>query len=278
MYSRIADAIAHHSPKRLGVYIKMLKKSYLALLKYPPTRRLLRSWRQHLLRMCDQPEPYGDIARLTRAIRADLFIDVGCHTGDTLIRFLDEGVECEVAAFDPISTNLDEAHRKLASYPQVTFHRAALSDTDGSAKFHVNQNSQTSSLLDNATGNERSFAQDTQHVDFVEVPTMRLDTWISSNALGKERLIIKCDTQGAEELVVRGGKETFKSKVSAFYSEVMLDPMYEGQTSFESLRRLLENECGLALRDIYPCLHDKDGRAVQMDALWVKPNLLARAC
>ena len=252
----------------------MLKKSYLTLLKYPPARRLLRSWRHHFLRMCDQPEPFGDIARLSRAIRADLFIDIGCNTGDTLIRFLDEGVNCPVAAFDPISTNLDEARRKLASYPQVTFHCAALSDTDGSAKFHVNQNSQTSSLLDNATGNERSFARDTQHVDFVEVPTMRLDTWTGSNTANKERLIIKCDTQGAEELVVRGGKDTFKTKVSAFYSEVMLDPMYEGQASLEGLRNLLENECGLALRDIYPCLHDKDGRAVQMDVLWVRPHLV----
>lgn len=256
----------------------MLKKSYLTLLKYPPAKRLLRSWRHHFLRMCDQPEPFGDIARLSRAIRADLFIDIGCHTGDTLIRFLDEGVNCPVAAFDPISTNLDQARRKLSSYPQVTFHCAALSDTDGSAKFHVNKNSQTSSLLDNATGNERSFAQDTQHVDFVEVPTMRLDTWTGSNTANKERLIIKCDTQGAEELVVRGGKDTFKTKVSAFYSEVMLDPMYEGQASFEGLRNLLENECGLALRDIYPCLHDKDGRAVQMDVLWVRPHLVKAVC
>lgn len=255
----------------------MLKESYLALLKYPSARRQLRSWRHHLLRMCDQPEPFGDIARLSRAIRADLFIDIGCHTGDTLIRFLDEGVKCQVAAFDPISTNLDEASRKLASYPQVTFHCAALSDTDGSAKFHVNRNSQTSSLLANAMGNERSFAQDTQHVDFVEVPTMRLDTWIGSNAPDKERLLIKCDTQGAEELVVRGGKATFKTKVCAFYSEVMLDPMYEGQASFEGLRSMLEHECGFALLDIYPCLHDKSGRAVQMDVLWVKPHLIAKA-
>jgi FkbM family methyltransferase len=252
----------------------MLKKGYLTLLQFPPARRLLRSWRHHLLRVCDQPEPFGDIARLARAIHADLFIDIGCHTGDTLIRFLDEGLDCQVAAFDPISTNLAEARRKLAGYPQVAFHCAALSDMDGSAEFHVNQNSQTSSLLDNAVGNERSFAQDTRHIDSIKVPTIRLDTWLRGNTPDKERLVIKCDTQGAEELVIRGGKETFKTKVCAFYSEVMLDAMYEGQTSLERLRTLLEQECGLVLRDIYPCLHDQQGRAVQMDALWVKPDFL----
>jgi hypothetical protein len=32
----------------------------------------------------------------------------------------------------------------------------------------------------------------------------------------------------------------------------------------------------MVLKNIYPCLHDKAGRAVQMDALWVKPELLAQ--
>ncbi len=250
----------------------MLKQTYLALLQFPPARRLLRSWRHYLLRLCDQPEPFGDIARLAKSVRADLFIDIGCHTGDTLLRFLEEGLNCEVAAFDPILSNLIQAELKLSAYPKVSFHCAALSDTEGSARFHVNQNSQTSSLLDNAPGNGRSFAQETKHIKTVEVRSLRLDTWMLNNAPEKNRLVIKCDTQGAEELVIRGGIETFKRKLYAFYGEVMLDEMYEGQASFQRLRNLLEQECGLILRDIYPCLHDRHGKAVQMDVLWVKAS------
>ncbi len=50
--------------------------------------------------------------------------------------------------------------------------------------------------------------------------------------------------------------------------------MYKGQSSFGEIRALLENECGLVLQNVFPCLHDKAGRAVQMDALWVKPEFL----
>lgn len=96
-------------------------KAYLAVLKYPPARRSLLLSRLNFSRMCHQHRRFVDIGSLSRAIYADLFIDIGCHTGNSLMRFLDEGGNYQVAAFDPISTNLDEAHRHLARYSRVTF-------------------------------------------------------------------------------------------------------------------------------------------------------------
>jgi hypothetical protein len=82
--------------------------------------------------------------------------------------------------------------------------------------------------------------------------------------------VVKCDTQGAEGLVIQGGISFIRNQCIAFYGEVMLGEMYKGQSSFEKIRHLLEKECGMVLKNIYPCLHDKAGRAVQMDALWVR--------
>ena len=252
----------------------MLKSIYLRLLKNKQTRQIARLLRARVQRIAGYSDPFYDLAKICRVSNADSFIDIGCHTGETLLRFLESGVRCNVTAFDPIGSNIDGARRLLANKARVSFVGAALSDTDGTASFFVNRNEQTSSLLDNDKGNAESFSDDSRHVGKIEVKTCMLDTWMSSQSPPYNNIVIKCDTQGAEGKVVKGGLKTLKQSVNAFYCEVMLGNMYSGQASFEELRNMLENECGLVLKNIYPCLHDPSGRAVQFDALWVKPAFL----
>ena len=247
----------------------MIKQLYLACLRYPCLRRRLRKARAWVQQLSGYSDPFYDLAHLAKASGARLFLDIGCHQGDTLLRFLESGINCPVAAFDPFGDNLDRAQKLLRRFPQVTFHQLALSDRNGTATFYLNRNEQTSSLLPNDTGNQESFAADTAPQGSCEVETKTLDTWAAENGVSSP-FIIKCDTQGAEGLVIAGGKSFIRDHCVAFYGEVMLGNMYQGQSSFEEIRHLLEKDCGLTLKNIYPCLHDSGGRAVQMDALWVR--------
>lgn len=251
----------------------MLKNIYLKLLHFRTTRLLLRRCRAQAQRLCEYSDPFFDLASIARASQATLFLDIGCHKGETLLRFLESGIKCPVAAFDPVPESLERARWLLKGYPSVFFYSLALSDEDGEAIFHLNANEQTSSLLANDSGNIDSFPKDTYGVTENKVTTARLDSWAADNKV-KSHVVIKCDTQGAEGKVVRGGMSFIKNHAAAFYGEVMLGNMYCGQTSFGELSALLEGECGMVLRHIYPCLHDSKGRAVQFDALWVKPQFL----
>lgn len=251
----------------------MMKNIYLHCLHYPCLRRALRLARARLQVLAGYSDPFFDLAELARRSHARLFFDIGCHHGDTLLRFIESGMTCPVAAFDPFGGNIERAKTQLSQYPQITFHQLALSDRNGTATFYLNSNEQTSSLLPNDTGNRESFAADTTPTGSCEVATRTLDTWTAENGVNVSG-VIKCDTQGAEGLVIRGGKSFIRDHCVAFYGEVMLGDMYRGQCSFEEMRHLLEKDCGLVLKNIYPCLHDKAGRAVQMDALWVKPEWL----
>jgi FkbM family methyltransferase len=251
----------------------MIKDAYLYLLGFGPTRRALRYLRARIQSIAGYSDPFYDLAHIATASQARLFFDIGCHHGDTLLRFIESGITCPVAAFDPFGANLDRAKNLLRRFPRITFHQLALSDRNGTATFYLNRNEQTSSLLPNDTGNQESFAADTAPVGSCEVETKTLDSWAGENgATGP--CIIKCDTQGAEGLVIQGGKSFIRDHCAAFYGEVMLGKMYQGQTSFDEIRRLLEKDCGMVLKNVYPCLHDEAGRAVQMDALWVKPEYL----
>lgn len=226
-----------------------------------------------MLQLLGQPDPYADLARIAQTTRADLFLDIGCHHGETLLRFLEAGVSCPVVAFDPLDQNLKVAQKKLRHFSNVRFERLAISDQDGTARFFVNRNEQTSSLFENDQGNLESFQKDTEHLGTVSVPVCRLDTWYAQQPSFRPRsILVKCDTQGAEAKVIRGGIHLFQNHVHAVYAEVMLGEMYQGQSDFPALRRLLEKDCGMILHNIYPCLHDDQGRAVQMDALWIRPE------
>ena len=254
------------------VYLLNIKDFYLSLLSCGCLRRCLRKWRAKFLAATGHSDPYDDLATISRRIQSGLFIDIGCHHGDALLRFVEAGVNCPIVAFDPVAKNLEMASRRLAHVPNIKFERLALSDEDGSAKFFMNRNEQTSSLLENEAGNITSFREDTAHIGVFEVSTRRLDAWYESQPSPlPSRIIIKCDTQGAEGKVIRGGLDLIRSHVYAFYAEVMLGDMYQGQADFTTIRKLLEEECGLILHKVYPCLQDSSGKAVQMDALWIRP-------
>lgn len=251
----------------------MIKETYLYFLRFGPIRRVLRRLRARLQSVAGYSDPFYDLAHIARVCHAKRFLDIGCHHGETLLRFIESGISCPVAAFDPFAANLDRARKLLRRFPQITFQQLALSDRNGLAEFYLNKNEQTSSLLPNDTGNLSSFAADTTPLGSCEVETQTLDTWAAANGSAGP-CIIKCDTQGAEGLVINGGISFIRDHCVAFYAEVMLGDMYKGQTSLAEIRSLLEGNCGLVLKNIYPCLHDSAGRAVQMDALWVKPEWL----
>jgi FkbM family methyltransferase len=214
-------------------------------------------------------DPFFDLASIASASGARMFLDIGCHKGDTLLRFIESGIACPVAAFDPFGENIEKAKLLLRRFPKINFYQIALSNVDGPATFYLNRNEQTSSLLPNDTGNQESFGGDTTPLGSCEVETKTLDSWAMENRIVGP-CVVKCDTQGAEGLVIQGGISFIRNQCIAFYGEVMLGEMYKGQSSFEKIRHLLEKECGMVLKNIYPCLHDKAGRAVQMDALWVR--------
>ena len=250
----------------------MIKNVYLHCLNYSTLRKPLRLLRAKLQSIAGYTDPFYDLARLASASHARLFLDIGCHNGSALLRFIESGIRCPVAAFDPFGQNIERAKQLLQPYPNVKFYQLALSNTNGRTHFHLNKNEQTSSLLANDTGNLQSFAEDTAPVGSCEVETQTLNSWAAEHRI-QGPCIIKCDTQGAEGLIIEGGKSFLREHCVAFYSEVMLGDMYKGQSSFGEIRRLLEKDCGMVLQNVYPCLHDKSGRAVQMDVLWVRHSL-----
>lgn len=234
-----------------------------------PQRRLVRKVKSAL----NVPDAYGEIVKICQLLPPAAILDVGSHRGTTIVRYIDELGSIPIHGFEPTPESYEYLRQRFEGFKQVFLHNVALSDESGVHEFFCNVDEQTNSLLDNDAENEESFGEDSAHLRRIEVRTTTLDEW-AAREIPDGRLVLKVDVQGAEGLLIEGGQQTIRERVIAFYSEVMLSPMYSGQTDFGAVHERLTTELGFVLRNIYPCLHNDSGKAVQADALWVKPPVL----
>jgi FkbM family methyltransferase len=251
----------------------VLHKVHSALTANELTRGSQRRLARKVKAAFNVPDAYGEIVKICRLLTPAAILDVGSHHGETIVRYLDELGSIPVHGFEPTPESFELLQQRFEESKQVTLHNVALSNENGFHEFFCNVDEQTNSLLENGAENQESFGKDTAHVQQIQVCTTTLDDW-AAQEVPHGHLVLKADVQGAEGLLIEGGRETIRERVIAFYSEVMLSPMYSGQTNFGAVHERLTTELGFVLRDIYPCMHNDSGKAVQADALWVKPLVL----
>lgn len=102
----------------------------------------------------------------------------------------------------------------------------AVSDREGTARFHVLNNGQSSSLL---TPKEHLRVYPTiQEVREIEVPTTTLDALLAKPSYtGQAFNFINIDIQGAELLAFQGAERTLAS-IDAINAEINFDELYAG--------------------------------------------------
>ncbi len=255
--------------------MSVLHSIHSRLIKIPGWRRSQRRLSRRAKALVGTPDAYGDLFSIARIIDPVAVLDIGSYIGDTIERFTDE-LGAKVYGFEPTPETFEKLERRFSDNPQVHVSNCALSNREGTQTLFCNNNPQTNSLLDNDIGNERSFLEDTKHIDTMQIEVRTLDGWCSHHLPSQGDLIVKADVQGGEGRLLDGGQETFRSRVKAFYGEVQLSPMYKDQNSFADLNDRLSGDYGFSLYNMYPCLRDSFGRAVQVDALWVKDDLLVQ--
>jgi FkbM family methyltransferase len=166
------------------------------------------SARYHLLESIDK------LRRLADHVRTDdrVVVDVGAHAGLFSAFALERAPHASALAIEPEAAMAPIIARNLASFANWRLVQAAVSDTPGEATFYRATSSQESSLIP-ATIRSASVR--------VTVPSVTLDELCTDLP---QVDVLKVDVQGAEHLVLAGGRETLPRVRTLLVEVSLVDP------------------------------------------------------
>lgn len=141
-------------------------------------------------------------------------LDVGANIGWYSVRFAKREPQAHVHAFEPMPVSHAFLQRNVAANgmgAHVTCYNYGLSEAGGSFEFFIAPTGGTNASLLNVAGSVEARK--------VMGLTLTLDQWCANQQISPD--FIKCDVEGAELLVFRGGKETLLRDKPIVFAELL---------------------------------------------------------
>jgi FkbM family methyltransferase len=219
-------------------------------------------------------DPFVDLSRVVRKANPAAILDIGAHVGETSLELARRFPGIPIHAFEPTPASYERLRENTRHLNFVVTHNIALGRETCTQRLFVNNNAQTNSLLDNASGNMTYLANDTAHRGWVDVQVTTLDRWTKDH-LGLNPIVIKADVQGTELQLLEGGRETFRDCAVAFYTEASIAELYLDQADLLSIMSYMHSMETFDLYQLYRTRSNSHGRALWLDAMWVRSDLVA---
>lgn len=143
--------------------------------------------------------------------------------------------DAKIYMFEPIKQNYEILTNTLRS-KNIIPNKLALINKVGQSTFYINNYTPDSSILELKEEYQKNFPQ-LAKIRKVKVKTTTLDSYFKNKHVDK-RVFLKIDTQGAERLILDGGRQFLKN-VSIIHIETFFDPMYKNQGLFQDVYDIL---------------------------------------
>jgi FkbM family methyltransferase len=249
------------------------------LRRYLLRRDLLRKVRGRYERYRRRAErtAFDDVAHLLRDLPAPTVVfDVGANIGLVTSTLRKRFPAATVHAFEPTDDTMAVLRRRLAGDPHVVPRQVAVSDTVGTASFHVDNRTHaggSNSLLEHSA-NFATRASTTGYVE-VEVPTTTLDRYCADEGISHVD-IVKLDIEGAELLALEGARSLLADQaIDVIVTEVRYVGDYVGQPLFWDVVAHLSG-FGYTPFNTYAPAESEVRQALWADAVFVSEALRRR--
>ncbi len=188
----------------------------------------------------------------------DLFIDVGANVGTYALWAADCGAEVIAVEPDPAAAALARENIELNVAP-IVLHQVALGAEDGSL------------VLTQGLDSMNHIVLGAGHIGGLHVPVMTLDVLLS----GRRAAGVKIDVEGAERLVLEGGRSALSSgSVGVIQLEWnSLCNLVLGESRAPIISLLRETGYALYRPDDAGCLHPTDVVGYGRDVFAVAPGV-----
>jgi FkbM family methyltransferase len=198
-------------------------------------------------------------------------IDVGGYDGDTSLLYNKFFPNSNIICFEPFVSSFLKGEQNTADIENITMINKGLGAIEGKSTLEANQDPTCNSILKTGVDGDKIFNSKgkLKTIETVEITLTTLDKFVETNAIDNID-ILKMDVQGAEYMVLNGGKTTFKKgKVKLIYLEIIALPAYDGQIHFDETLSLLRSY-GFKLHNFYNYSLTGDGQLSSLDAIFLK--------
>jgi len=176
-----------------------------------------------------------------------LIIDVGGNKGKSIEKYLKIFDQPIIHSFEPIETDFEYMHDKFNKNENIILNNFALGDKIEEKNFNITINSGNSSFNQINPSTKwlkvRAKQFKTTEKNYVtsiqRVKIKKLDDYIQKNNIDKVDLL-KIDTQGYEDKVLKGAEKTIKNKkIKAIVTEIIFDNIYDKHFSFSDIEKFI---------------------------------------
>ncbi len=209
---------------------------------------------------------------LFEALKINCVLDVGGRFGDYGVLLRNNNYKGHIISFEPVSTNFQRLQQAAAGDDKWQVYHYALGSETGTAEINVSHGTNYSSFLAPSDyGIESSKEIEVERTETVQVK--RLDEIFAEITahISAPNVYLKMDTQGFDLEVVRGARACLGS-ILALQSELSLQPLYEGMTSWTTALSEL-TAAGFAVSSLFAGYRDEALRLSEMDCVMVKSGL-----
>ena len=211
---------------------------------------------------------YSDQQKIVGDKEVTIF-DVGAHQGQTSTLYNNLFKNATIYSFEPSPEAFEVLKKTCEAHKNITPFNIALSNTSGSVKFHLNQSSQTNSLLKTDDRSDKTWPVNLLNTkETINIDCVTIDDFVTQNNISHID-ILKLDTQGTEYQIIEGAAQTIAlKKIKLIYLEIITMPTYSGQKHFDEVLYLLRSK-GFQLFNLYNYSYTEFGELRQVDAIFI---------
>lgn len=222
------------------------------------------------VRECEAERRWRDLAWLRALALVDV-IDIGANTGQFARDIRGLLPQVRVHAFEPLPDVHDGLVRTLAQLGNAHAYPYGLGDVDMETMMHRHAYSPASSILTMTARQQAELSHARPEVlsagGEMPIRVRRLDA-VAEEIGVRSPYLVKIDTEGYEDRVIRGGAATLRG-AAVVIIETSLYELYAGQALFDTIHALMRE-----LDFVYAgCWSDhraaQDGLVIQQDSIFL---------
>ncbi len=199
----------------------------------------------------------------------EVAVDVGANAGQYGSALRQSGYKDAILSFEPLSGAFKVLESAASRDAKWRVYNVAIGAENGESDIHVAANTWSSSLLPILDAHV-SNAPASRYISTEHVRVCTLDSALEGVIGHEKRVLLKIDTQGYEDQVIKGAISLIERQVHLIECELSLVPLYEGQCLFSEMMSLLAKNHFSPVH-LEPGFSDqKTGYCLQLDGIFAR--------